>query len=187
MAVSDSAAFSQFLSKSTLVNVFRFNADCRSYATRVFDALLTRSGDGKKVVSPPAVSAAIATPTVILPTSSSDVEAETKLIPSTISPVQTQQSSYEYDCEEIDFEKFIKFLSCILRGSDVEKLDWCFQLYDRDNEGRLTQKNVVDFVFSIYQLINDEPEPSSAQYDLIHQQAVRTYQVSQNRKLHRWM
>ena len=57
--------------------------------------------------------------------------------------------AFNLDHEEfISFKNFMIVLSITARGSIEEKLSWAFDMYDFNNEGRLSRKQLDD-VFTV--------------------------------------
>uniref|UniRef100_A0A8C5EFQ7 Kv channel-interacting protein 2-like n=1 Tax=Gouania willdenowi TaxID=441366 RepID=A0A8C5EFQ7_GOUWI len=60
----------------------------------------------------------------------------------------------------VSFEDFVINLSIILRGSVTEKLNWTFNLYDRNKDGCITKEEMTNIIHSIYDMMGKYTCPS---------------------------
>lgn len=55
----------------------------------------------------------------------------------------------------VTFKEFLIWLSTVSRGTQVDKLNWIFNLYDVNGDGRISRDELNLIIRSVYQLMGD--------------------------------
>ncbi|CAH8821302.1 unnamed protein product [Trichobilharzia szidati] len=59
----------------------------------------------------------------------------------------------------LTFEQYIQCLSCLMHGTQNDKLRWAFRLYDINGDGFVTKGEMLKVVNAIYDLLGRNTEP----------------------------
>lgn len=68
----------------------------------------------------------------------------------------------------ITFEDFVKNLEVLIHGSDDQKYNWIFDLYDLNGDGYITKEEMEDVVYSIFQLVDPYSRKEATNFCVSH-------------------
>lgn len=46
----------------------------------------------------------------------------------------------------VDFREYVKAISMLIEGTPVEKLRWSFKLYDKDKDGAISRREMLEIM-----------------------------------------
>ncbi|THD28258.1 Kv channel-interacting protein 4 [Fasciola hepatica] len=86
---------------------------------------------------------------------------------------------------ELTFEQFARSLSQITRGSEMEKIDWIFDLYDLNGDGYITRSEVREVATAIFDLLRpkSENDRESTAIDERVDKMIETYDVDKDGRI----
>uniref|UniRef100_A0A7S4PLY3 EF-hand domain-containing protein n=1 Tax=Paramoeba aestuarina TaxID=180227 RepID=A0A7S4PLY3_9EUKA len=67
--------------------------------------------------------------------------------------------------DKITFQDLVFALSIMARGTKEERIDFAFSMYDLDNTGYITRKNMLDIVTSFFNLVGPQLALSGKKYE----------------------
>ena len=65
----------------------------------------------------------------------------------------------------------------MLRGQNREKLDWIFNLYDLDRDGRISRAEMLEILSAVYALLGEHTDPPITDQSIVQHLDV-VFQVS---------
>ncbi|KAF5406465.1 Guanylyl cyclase-activating protein 2 [Paragonimus heterotremus] len=91
------------------------------------------------------------------------IQVYQSFFPSRASAAYAQMCFRVFDKErsgELTFEQFARVLSQITRGTEAEKIDWIFSLYDLNGDGYISRVEVNEVATAIFDLVRVRSENS---------------------------
>lgn len=55
----------------------------------------------------------------------------------------------------------------MLRGRERQKLDWIFNLYDLDRDGRISRSELLEILSAVYALLGEHTEPPITEENIL--------------------
>ncbi|XP_029551112.1 guanylyl cyclase inhibitory protein [Salmo trutta] len=52
----------------------------------------------------------------------------------------------------VDFREYVKAISMLIEGTPVEKLRWSFKLYDKDKDGAISRREMLEIMQAVYKM-----------------------------------
>lgn len=86
---------------------------------------------------------------------------------------------------ELTFEQFARSLSQVTRGSEMEKIDWIFELYDLNGDGYITRSEVREVATAIFDLLRSKSE-NGPESDIIDERVdtmMETYDLDKDGRI----
>jgi len=77
----------------------------------------------------------------------------------------------------IEFEEFLQALSITSRGKLEDKLEWAFRLYDLDNDGTITKKEMTQIVEAIFSMVGNQKDQMPQEDNTPEKRVERIFQL----------
>ncbi|KAM9502616.1 guanylyl cyclase inhibitory protein isoform 2-T2 [Salvelinus alpinus] len=52
----------------------------------------------------------------------------------------------------VDFREYVKAISMLIEGTPVEKLRWSFKLYDKDKDGAISRREMLEIMQAVHKM-----------------------------------
>ncbi|CAL8088632.1 unnamed protein product [Calicophoron daubneyi] len=84
---------------------------------------------------------------------------------------------------KLSFEQFACCLSRIMRGTDLDKIDWIFALYDQNGDGYITRTEVTEVATAIFDLVRHKPDKDPQAVESRVNTMFQTYDLDHDGKI----